>query len=132
MPSSMETGVKGVHITGTDGQVPTQLGSQFTPQVKEASAANVNAGVASILVTVDMDGFSKLGIDTYGSTGHDHKLTIWASPDGTIQTGSITSATGNVRGRNAVVEVPSAYALIEITNNDVASRTYDIWSRKFN
>lgn len=133
MPSSMETGVKQVHIVGTDGQVPFQIASQYTPQEKVASGVSVGAGAVLTVATVDLDGFTTIGYSSSATTAHAHATTLWASPDGTKRTGAIgTIGSVSNTGRGLVADSNAQYVLIEHTNNDVAAQTYDVWARKMN
>jgi hypothetical protein len=134
MASSMETGVKGVHITGTDGQVPTQLASQLTPQEKTLSSVTVSAGATTNFIAnaIDMDGFSQLGLGLTTTNSHSFSVVVINSPDGSTTLEAAfskarTALTASVQGNVAL-----NYAVIQIINNDVATQTYNVWTRKFN
>lgn len=134
MPSSMETGVKGVHIVGTDGQVPMEMGSQSTPQDKTLNAVTVNAGITTNFTAnaVNMDGFSKLGLGLTTTNSHSFSVVVLNSPDGSTALEATfskarTALTASVQG-----DVALNYAIIQIINNDAATQTYNVWTRKFN
>lgn len=134
MPSSMETGVKGVHIVGTDGQVPMEMGSQSTPQDKTLNAVTVNAGITTNFTAnaVNMDGFSKLGLGLTTTNSHSFSVVAVNSPDGSTTLEAAfskarTALTASVQG-----DIALNYAIIQIINNDAATQTYNVWTRKFN
>ncbi|AGY47930.1 hypothetical protein Plant_8 [Bacillus phage poppyseed] len=116
----------------SSGLVPTEEQARMTPQDKVLSAYSVSMGATVIVYTVPMDGFTAVGFNLYGSTSHSHKTTVWSMPDGTTQTGSLTSVDATTRGRNLLVDCPSNFAGLEIVNNHTAAVTYDLWVRKMN
>jgi hypothetical protein len=134
MANSMETGVKMVHIAGTDGQVPFQLASQATPQERTLSSVTVSAGATTNFTAnaIDMDGFTQLGLGLTTTNSHSFSVVVINSPDGSTTLEAAfskarTALTASVQGNVAL-----NYAVIQIINNDVATQTYNVWTRKFN
>jgi hypothetical protein len=130
----METGVKGVHIVGTDGQVPMEMASQTTAQEKTLNAVTVNAGITTNFTAnaINMDGFSKLGLGLTTTNSHSFSVVAINSPDGSTTLEAAfskarTALTASVQG-----DIALNYAVIQIINNDVATQTYNVWTRKFN
>jgi hypothetical protein len=135
MAESMETGVKKVHISSTAGQVPMQQMSQLTPQDKTLNGVTVTAGGATVFTAspIDMDGYSYLGIGGTTDLSHSWSLYAMPSPDGTNAFGDVfINRTGTNATKAGTGQSPLNYVLLQIVNNDAATRTYNIWSRKFN
>jgi hypothetical protein len=135
MAESMETGVKKVHISSTAGQVPMQQMSQLTPQEKTLSSVTVNAGITTNFTAnaIDMDGFCKVGMAVTATASHAFAIAAVSSPDGTVTVSNIaTQASSAGWGKHVVGECPTNYAMVQITNNDAATQTYNAWTRKWN
>jgi hypothetical protein len=135
MANSMETGIKPVHIAGTDGQVPTQEQSRLTPQEKTLTAVTVAAGGATNFTSnvVDMDGYNTIGVGVTASASHAWNLNVFSSPDGSTlisPAAVVQSSTSTTKGGAGTC--PLAFAVYQIVNNDTVTRTYDAWSRKMN
>jgi hypothetical protein len=134
MANSMETGVKRVHIQSAEGQIPQQMMSQYTPQEKVASSYSLTMGSSANVYVADMDGFAKAGINVNASPSHDYTLSVSYSPDAAF---SMQTAAGTKTGASfskwlPPIECVTQYLIISITNNDAATRTYDVWVRKWN
>jgi hypothetical protein len=135
MAESMETGVKKVHISSTAGQVPFQQMSQYTPQEKLLTSVTVGAGATTNFTSnpIDMDGFAKVGITVRPTASHAFAIASISSTDGVDTVANIaTQASSTGWGKHAVGESPTNYAMAQITNNDAATQTYNVWVRKFN
>jgi hypothetical protein len=135
MPDQFETGTKQVHIKSVGGQLPTQSQSQLTPQEKTLSSVTVNAGITTNFTAnaIDMDGFCKVGIAVTATASHAFAIASVSSPDGSATVSNIaTQASSTGWGKHAVGECPTNYAMIQITNNDAATQTYNAWTRKWN
>jgi hypothetical protein len=132
MPSSFETGVKKVQIAGADGQVPFEMQSQSTPQTKEVTGASVAAAATTTIATIQVTGFSTVGIIVNPSASHNYTLNVYASPDGTIKADKLTTSSATGGARSPIVDCPAEYVIVEVNNADAASKTYDVWSRKMN
>ncbi|AIW03693.1 hypothetical protein CPT_Pookie8 [Bacillus phage Pookie] len=118
----------------SSGLVPTEEQAKYTPQEKTLSALTVNAGITTNFTSnaIPMDGFTKLGAGV-SSTSHSFTAALLASPDGTTLIGDpAVSKSSTSTSKHLVGEMALNFAVIQITNNDAASKTYDVWTRKFN
>jgi hypothetical protein len=116
----------------SSGLVPTEEQARYTPQTKEASAISVGAGAALPVATVNMDGFTTIGYNSFASASHAYATTLWASPDGTTRTGAIGTSTATNQGRGILADTTANFVIVEHVNNDAAAKTYDVWIRKTN
>jgi hypothetical protein len=135
MPDQFETGTKQVHIKSVGGQLPNQQQSQLTPQEKTLNAVTVNAGITTNFTAnaIDMDGFCKVGMMVTTGTSHAFAIAAISSPDGTTTVANIaTQASSAGFGKHVTGECPGNYAMVQITNNDAATQTYNAWTRKWN
>jgi hypothetical protein len=133
MAESMETGVKKVHISSTAGQIPMQEMSRLTPQTKEATAVSVGAGATVNVSISDMDGYTDFGVSLVASAAHNYQATAFGSPDGsTVVYSGIVSESGSGAHRKLIGTSPLNYLAVQVINNDVSARTYDVWLRKMN
>ena len=131
MPS-FETGVKQVHLVGTDGQVPFEMQSQGTPQTKEGTALNVNTGATTTILSVPVTVFNTAGVIINPSASHTYTLNVYASPDGTIKADKVHTSNATGGARSPIMDCPAEYLVIEVNNADTVNRTYDVWVRKMN
>lgn len=133
--SSFETGVKQIHISGVAGQIPVEVQSQLTPQEKILSSVTVNAGITTRFISniINMDGYARLGVAVHGDSSHNFTANILASGDGSTVAGDpAITKTGATFTKLLVGEPGLNYAVLEIINNDAATRTYNVWARKYN
>ncbi|AKQ07429.1 hypothetical protein AVT25_gp08 [Bacillus phage Pavlov] len=119
----------------SSGLVPTEEQAKYTPQEKTLNAVTVTAGGATNFTSniVTMDGFNTLGVGLTADISHSWNLNVYSSPDGTtlISPAFITqSSTSTTKGGSGTC--PLNFAVIQIVNNDAATRTYNAWSRKLN
>lgn len=130
--ATFETGVKQVHLVGTDGQVPFEMQSQGTPQTKEGTALNVNAAATTTILSVPVTGFNTAGVIINPSASHNYTLNIYASPDGVIKADKVHTSSATGGARSPIMDCPAEYLIIEVNNADAAAKTYDVWVRKMN
>jgi hypothetical protein len=134
MPS-LESGIKAVHINSTEGQLPMQQQTQLTPQDKTLNAVTVNAGITTSFTAnlIDMDGYSKLGAGVVATASHSYVASLLASPDGTTLVGDpAVSKSSTSTSKHLVGEMALNFGVLQITNNDAATQTYSVWTRKWN
>jgi len=117
------------------GQIPTQQQSQLAPQEKTLNAVTVNAGISTVFTAnaINMDGYSTLGIGGSADASHTWNLFAMPSPDGTNSFGdTFIGRTGASATKAGSGVSPLSYAVLQITNSDTVTHTYNIWTRKFN
>jgi hypothetical protein len=120
------------YLAGAGRKIPVEQQGQLTPQDKVATAFSIGAGSTLAVAVVPMTGYTTLGYNSYANASHAHATTIWASPDGVTKTGSLATVTATNQGRNLIADCSAEYAIIEHTNSDAATKTYDVWARKSN
>lgn len=119
----------------SSGLVPTEEQAKYTPQDKTLSSVTIAAGGQTTYTAnaINMDGFTKLGVGIVAGASHSFIASVLASPDASTLIGEpamTKSATSSTR--HLVGEVALNFAIIQLTNNDAASQTYNAWSRKYN
>lgn len=135
MPDQFETGTKQVHIKSVGGQIPTQEQAKLTVQEKTLSNVTVGAGAATNFTAnlIDMDGFTYIGIGAMADISHSWTINAFPTSDGTnifTQAAVVAASTSTSKGGAGICYMN--YAVIQIINNDAATRTYNVWTRKFN
>ncbi|MFS0904130.1 hypothetical protein AB3N02_13835 [Priestia aryabhattai] len=118
----------------TTGMLPMQMQEQLTPQEKTLNAVTVNAGITTNFTAnaINMDGYTQLGVGLTTTNSHSFSVVAINSPDGSTTLEAAfskarTALTASVQGAIAL-----NYAVIQIINNDAATQTYNVWTRKFN
>lgn len=118
----------------SSGMVPTEEQAKYTPQEKILSAVTVNAGITTAFTSnlITMDGFNSVSTCAV-TTAHNFTFELLSSPDGTqVISDNGVSRTGSTSTKKADSSNLMAFALVRITNNDAANKTYDVWARKYN
>ena len=120
----------------SSGLVPTEEQAKYTPQDKILNGVTVIAGGSTNFTAnaVYMDGFNTLGVGVLADASHSWVLNVLPSADGStvIISPAFITQTSTSTTKGGVGTCGLMFAVIQITNNDAATRTYNAWARRMN
>ncbi|AJK28075.1 hypothetical protein AVV20_gp08 [Bacillus phage Palmer] len=119
----------------SSGLVPIEEQARLTPQEKTLNNVTVTAGGSMTFASnpILMDGFNTIAAGGSADISHSWTMFVLASPDGSFTFGDPVINRASTSGTKAAAGTCFFnFAFIQIVNNDAATRTYNVWTRKFN